>query len=454
MKMKYVFGWFSLIVAVQSQFPCTSDYDCRNLNPQIYCVDGFCRNCIEDAHCANEPDFPYCGGPHQQCIQCRDKSQCPSDRPYCSSPYGYCEECLEDDECPSSMPNCVFDDFEMRNRCQCPDDSCQCTNDSDCPSDRPYCSSPYGDCETCLEDDDCPSSMPNCVFDDSEMRNLCRCTDDSGVDECPEIPPAPPCFAPTSTVSIATPEGGQDKILVPQLRVNDRVLTASGDYKKVIAFSTFAPPSKESGPQPASQYLTITLGSSAYIEMTPTHMIYVKGKKYPIEASNVRVGDYLIKKSPGAPDIAEKVVSVDSGYLQGGFGPITEDGTIVVNGFLASCYSNPRYQTSEYVTILGIPVLHRQVFTHMLKSPVRLFCKYISDSPCQIKDTRVTSKMPGHEFVDKVHEFVVKWGIEDLGEVLVGTLALAFFLVEMMLAHIALLGTAGVLFVLLHQQYI
>ena len=260
------------------------------------------------------------------------------------------------------------------------------------------------------------------------------------------------CFAPSSTVSIATLDGGLNEILISQLHVNDKVLTGSGDYKKVIAFSTFSPPT-ESVTQVGTQYIKITLESSAFIKLTPRHMIYVQGKRFPIEASNVKIGDFLIRKSPHSPDMMDQVVSLDYDYLQGGFAPITEDGTIVVNGFVAACYSNPLYQTSEYVTIFGIPIIHRQVFTHVLKAPIRLFCKYISDTPCQVKDYHVPSKLIGHEFMDYMHELVVHWGVEDVAEIVVGTIALFFVLVEHMLLHLPLLGTLGFLIILHSAEY-
>jgi Hint module len=254
-------------------------------------------------------------------------------------------------------------------------------------------------------------------------------------------------FAPSSTVTIATHDGGEEDIAISHLQVNDRVFTGNGDFSKVIAFSTFSPLTGLVT-QESSQYIKITLESSTSIEMTPRHMIFVKGKKYPIEASNVRIGDYLIRKSPRAPDVMDKVVSLDYDYLRGGISPITEVGTVAVNGIAASCYANPLYQTSEYVRIFGIPVLHRQVFAHILKSPVRLICSYISDTPCVVKDHQVPYRMPGHEFADKMHEHAVKWGIEDLGEVVLGTIALVFLLLEEMMLHLTIFGTICLLFIL------
>lgn len=175
------------------------------------------------------------------------------------------------------------------------------------------------------------------------------------------------------------------------------------------------------------------------------HMIFVKGKKHPIEASKVKAGDYLIlQKYHQAPQIADKVVSVEHDYLQGGFGPITEDGTIVVDGIVASCYSNPPYQTSEYVTIFGIRLIHRQTFTHMLKSPIRIICGYVTDYPCRIgDDVSVPYKMLGHVLLDKLHALAVKLHLEDLGEMLVGLLALGCLLVEVLLMKLTWVSTIG-----------
>jgi Hint module len=274
-----------------------------------------------------------------------------------------------------------------------------------------------------------------------------HCRDDNFTCEALRV-----CFAPSSTVTITTHNGGEEEILLSQLQVNDRVFTGTGDFSKVIAFSTFSPVTG-SDEQQGSQYIKITLESSTSIEMTPRHMIYVKGKKYPIEASNVRIGDYLIRKSPRTPDIMDKVVSLDYENLQGGISPITEAGTIVVNGIAASCYSNPLYQASEYVRIFGIPLIHRQVFAHMLKSPIRVFCNYISGDHCQVKDSQLPYKFPGHELVDKMHELAVKWRVEDLGEIAFAAIALAFILVETMMLHLTLFGTIGLLFILQQGEF-
>jgi hypothetical protein len=167
----------------------------------------------------------------------------------------------------------------------------------------------------------------------------------------------------------------------------------------------------------------------------------------------VKVGDYLIlQKEYQVSPATEKVVSIEEKYLQGGFSPITEDGTIVVDGYVASCYSNPLFQTSEYVTIFGIPIVHRHVYAHMLKSPLRLFCSCISDVPCQVNpDSKAPiGKMPGIILLDTLHRWSVQWGLEDVGEIVVGLIALGFYGIEFATKKMTLVGIIGLPVLLYH----
>lgn len=196
-----------------------------------------------------------------------------------------------------------------------------------------------------------------------------------------------------------------------ELRVNDKVLTAGGSFKKIFAFQHFAPEASSGGDK--STYRKITTESFQEIVLTPRHMIYFHNAKYPVEASKIKTGDQvLFQESVHTAPSPTTVVSVEDVLVSGGYAPLTEDGTIVVNGIVASSYSNPPGHGSEYVELVGVPIIHRQALLHALMTPVGLFCSYISDAPCGKQvDGRSETKMPIDVFVTKIYDEVMRLGV-------------------------------------------
>jgi len=216
--------------------------------------------------------------------------------------------------------------------------------------------------------------------------NYCRC----GNFLCNES-----CFSPDS--SVQTKDRGA--VLMKELQLGDSVLTSSGRYKKVQAFQTHKLPALYE----KAQYLKIVTDVGNEIVMTPRHMIFrCEDRSHPVPASKVREGDCLVVVQQGDDnnnnnneaanqsigfrsdeEIEATVVHVEQLGVSGGFSPLTEDGTIVVDGIVASCYSNPEGEQDAYVRVFGVTTpIHRHTLTHALATPVLHFCDRISSVPC------------------------------------------------------------------------
>jgi hypothetical protein len=197
------------------------------------------------------------------------------------------------------------------------------------------------------------------------------------------------CFSPDS--SVQTKDRGT--VLMKELQLGDSVLTSSGKYKKVQAFQSYLLPE----PEKVTEYLKIMTDVGNEIVMTPRHMIFrCEDRSHPVPASMVREGDCLVVTQQindestnqsmalqADVEIEATVTQIEQVPLSGGISPLTEDGTIIVDGIVASCYSNPPGEVGEYVRIFGMTTpIHRHTLTHALFAPVGHFCDRVSSIPC------------------------------------------------------------------------
>jgi len=146
------------------------------------------------------------------------------------------------------------------------------------------------------------------------------------------------CFSGDSHAIIQ----GKGRVPMSQVRVGDKVLTGSGHYQTVYAHGH----RHETKPVEYLQIRTTLLGTQNEqqhqqhekeihaIELTKDHMIFVGGKSHPVPASRVRVGD-SVRTSKGDYATVNKVSHV---VRNGYYNPLTPDGTIVVDGIVASIY--------------------------------------------------------------------------------------------------------------------
>jgi len=154
------------------------------------------------------------------------------------------------------------------------------------------------------------------------------------------------CFSSSSTVQ--TPSG---VIAIQNLRLNDSVLTftpgVGAHYTEMLGWldrSTATP----------NKFLEVYTSNSGFITLSASHVIFrfskTSGALESLYAGQLAVGDQLVQlKDGGSEDIVQAVEVLlikevwDSGY----WAPLTSSGTLLVDGFLASCYASFPHDFSQ-----------------------------------------------------------------------------------------------------------
>ena len=93
------------------------------------------------------------------------------------------------------------------------------------------------------------------------------------------------------------------------------------------------------------------------IELTKRHLIFVSKANTTFQtifAEKVKPGDHVKVLSPSNSSvlITAKVTRVSLKRRRGAFAPLTEEGTILVNGVLASCYALTENQNTAHMSFL------------------------------------------------------------------------------------------------------
>ena len=97
---------------------------------------------------------------------------------------------------------------------------------------------------------------------------------------------------------------------------------------------------------------------SAYLELDPSglklpkdHMVFIHGKRAPVSASSVNVGDVLVLTEQQEEEL-EAVTSIRLMVQDGAYAPFTSSGTIVVNGVQVSTFIS--FQGSDTLVVGGV----------------------------------------------------------------------------------------------------
>ena len=146
-------------------------------------------------------------------------------------------------------------------------------------------------------------------------------------------------------------ENGKRKKM-SDLKVGDSVLTVDENggltYSPIILHLHRS--LRETG-----NFLSITTNTGQSINLTPQHLVYRKTKvdvkdemkkHYDINsfravfASIIKEGDWILVYDTHTTLRMSRVINVEKNFLVGLFSPLTFQGSIVVDGVLASCYSD------------------------------------------------------------------------------------------------------------------
>ena len=124
------------------------------------------------------------------------------------------------------------------------------------------------------------------------------------------------------------------KKMMRDVKIGDKILSESGNFEPIVGFLD-----KRIGQ--TTTFLTLHTNMSSEITLTGSHVIFIQasngGKQMSKYARDIVLGDVLINEETGTKAY---VVDISESILNGYFAPLTGSGTLVVNGFLASCYAS------------------------------------------------------------------------------------------------------------------
>jgi len=146
------------------------------------------------------------------------------------------------------------------------------------------------------------------------------------------------------------------------LRVGDAVLTRTG-FSKVFAFLDHASDEE-------TEYLRLETALGYNLSLTADHIVYAHAAQTPVLAGSVAEGDVLwIKASADADFIPSHVIKVQRTMERGMHAPLTEQGSVVVDGVLSSSYANIKsLRWGDRVVVSGHDL------NKYMHEPLRLAC--------------------------------------------------------------------------------
>jgi hypothetical protein len=156
------------------------------------------------------------------------------------------------------------------------------------------------------------------------------------------------------------------------VKIGDRVLGMGGKFTPIFAFG-------HQSIDTASQYIRLfTNASYVPLELSAHHFVFLYDQQeMPAVPAFLKVGDVLLGADSSSS--ALEIVKIDIIMKDGLFAPFTADGTIAVNGVVASSYVFHTWFRSDYVTFLGrYEIMSQNAFSHMRYSPLRLVSLGIS----------------------------------------------------------------------------
>lgn len=155
------------------------------------------------------------------------------------------------------------------------------------------------------------------------------------------------CFSSETTVEVLHkgPKPMKD------LQRGDQILTKSGYYESVYAFGHYDVTTK-------AQFLQIyttqqnsnytNMNNIAPLEITGEHLIYLQGKRNPVRADSIKVGDILVSQQPQPQDTPAVITKISTIERIGLYAPLTQSGNLIVNGLKTSAYISLQDSGIEY----------------------------------------------------------------------------------------------------------
>lgn len=151
------------------------------------------------------------------------------------------------------------------------------------------------------------------------------------------------CFPGDSTVTIS--DGST--VMIKDLKVGTHVLSDSGTFSPVFMF----------GHRDTKSWMPVieirAAGSSGTVRMSPGHYLYVDGRLRTAE--KVVVGDMVTTATGESVPVIEVTKSVGHGM----YAPTTMSGSLVVDGVLASAYTNAVHPSVAHWLLAPMRLMYR-----------------------------------------------------------------------------------------------
>lgn len=165
-----------------------------------------------------------------------------------------------------------------------------------------------------------------------------------------------------------------------ELRIGDRVLaldtTGRFTYSEVILFL-------DRNPEQRREFLHLRTASGRTLTVTPSHLLLVVSntsdtyRLQAVFADRVRPGDRILIHNRLEPEI-DIVISTEAILKQGVYAPLTAEGTIVVDGIVASCYA----------------VVDSQWIAQWSYAPFRIYASFVRFFSKSVTSARSANQVP------------------------------------------------------------
>lgn len=176
------------------------------------------------------------------------------------------------------------------------------------------------------------------------------------------------CFSEVATANVQH----KGPVVMKNLQVGDKVLTSSNTYQPIYSFGHYNPTKK-------AEFLQVHTQDDAVLELTAEHLVFLKDQEYPVRADSLKANDSLL----GQEGVPRTITKINKVQRQGLYTPFTADGTIVVEGIVASSYVSLQEGNDllEMKSGRQLPFSMHD-YIHMGMSPFRMYCLGVSSNFC------------------------------------------------------------------------
>jgi len=111
------------------------------------------------------------------------------------------------------------------------------------------------------------------------------------------------------------------------------------------------------------------------LALTPEHLVCINKDEF-VYAKNVKVGNCLLRIDINL-SFNEEVIKIDYLYDNEIYAPLTVEGTLIVNGFLTSCYANFPSHTFAHLSMLPLILCSKDKTDYYFDKKIHPYCEML-----------------------------------------------------------------------------